>query len=103
MRTQSERSANAERTQCERRMYIKSVLQNSSYFFFQPFLMSSKHLQCPFGVQGNLHDEARRAEFDGMGWDGMGRVRNQKCPLKFFILCGYIDYIYNIYIYSKGG
>ena len=36
--------------------------------------MSSKHLQCPFGVQGNLHDEARRAEFtDGMdGWmDGM--------------------------------
>ena len=24
--------------------------------------MSSKHLQCPFGVQGNLHDEARRAE-----------------------------------------
>ena len=42
-------------------------------FLVQPFLMSSKHLQCPFGVQGNLHDEARRAEFtDGMGWDGMG-------------------------------
>ena len=30
---------------------------------------------------------------DGVGWDG-----NQKCPLKFFILFGYIDYIY-IYIY----
>ena len=42
-------------------------------FLVQPFLMSSKHLQCPFGVQGNLHDEARRAEFtDWMGWDGDG-------------------------------
>ena len=39
-------------------------------FLVQPFLMSSKHLQCPFGVQGNLHDEARRAEFTD-GWDGM--------------------------------
>ena len=63
--------------------------------------MSSKHLQCPFGVQGNLHDEARRAEFtDGMdgwmGWDGW--TEYQKCPLKIFILCWYIDKVYT-YLY----
>ena len=60
--------------------------------------MSSKHLQCPFGVQGNLHDEARRAEFtDGWmdGWDG---TEYQKCPLKIFILCKYIDKVYT-YLY----
>ena len=61
--------------------------------------MSSKHLQCPFGVQGNLHDEARRAEFtDGMGWDGMDGTEYQKCPLKIFILCWYIDKVYT-YLY----
>ena len=59
--------------------------------------MSSKHLQCPFGVQGNLHDEARRAEFtDGM--DGMDGTEYQKCPLKIFILCWYIDKVYT-YLY----
>ena len=26
-----------------------------------------------------------------MGWDGVGSDGNQKCPFKFFILCGYID------------
>ena len=42
----------------------------------------------------HLHNEARRAEFDGLdGWDG-----DQKCPLKFFILCRYIDKVYT-YIY----
>ena len=29
---------------------------------------------------------------DGMGWDGMGY---QKCPSIFFILCVYIDHIFN--------
>ena len=41
-------------------------------------------------------NEARRAEFDGTGWTGgrMGRVDGpEKCPLNFFILCGYIDYV----------
>ena len=41
-----------------------------------------------------LKDEGRSPEFDGMdGLDG-----NQKCPLKFFILCGYIDKVYT-YLY----
>ena len=34
---------------------------------------------------------------DGMGWDGTGY---QKCPSIFFILCGYIDYVY-IYLYTE--
>ena len=37
------------------------------------------------------------------GWDGMDGTEYQKCPLIFFILCGYIDKVYtylNI-IYSK--
>ena len=29
------------------------------------------------------------------GWDGP-----EKCPLNFFILCGYIDYVY-VYLYTK--
>ena len=33
------------------------------------------------------------------GWtDGLDG--DQKCPLNFFILCGYIDYIY-VYLYTK--
>ena len=37
-----------------------------------------------------------KREFDGTcctGWTG-GTHGNQKCPLNFFIICGYIDYIY---------
>ena len=45
----------------------------------------------------HLHNEARRAEFDGMdGWDGTGY---QKCPLIFFILCEYIGKVYT-YLYT---
>ena len=44
---------------------------------------------------GQITREARRAEFDGMGWDG---TEYQKCPLKFFILCGFIDKVYT-YLY----
>ena len=33
-----------------------------------------------------------------MGWDRMGLDGNQKCPLKLFILCGYIDKVYT-YLY----
>ena len=43
----------------------------------------------PFFFLGN-------ALFDGMG--GMGRTEYQKCPLKIFILCEYIDKVYT-YIY----
>ena len=37
---------------------------------------------------------------DGMGWDGMGwdGTEYQKCPLKIFILCWYIDKVYT-YLY----
>ena len=38
-----------------------------------------------------------RSTFDGVG--RVGRVGNQKCPLIFFILCGYVDYVY-IYLYK---
>jgi len=52
----------------------------------------------------HLHNEARRAElFDGTG-GRMGRVDGldgpEKCPLNFFILCEYIDYVY-VYLYTK--
>ena len=43
----------------------------------------------------HLHNEARRAEFDGVGSDG---TEYQKCPLIFFILCRYIDKVYT-YLY----
>ena len=42
----------------------------------------------------HLHNEARRAEFDGTG----GLDGDKKCPLIFFILCGYIDKVYT-YLY----
>ena len=72
---------------------------------------SSKHLQCPFGVQSRSTSEARRAEFtdgwmgwdgmDEMGWDGMdGWTEYQKCHLIFFILCGCIDKVYT-YLYMR--
>ena len=35
------------------------------------------------------------------GWDGLdGLDGHEKCPLNFFILCGYIDKVY-IYLYTK--
>ena len=51
----------------------------------------------------HLHNEARRAEFDGMGgMGGMGGTEYQKCPLKIFILCEYIDKVYTyIYMWLK--
>ena len=54
----------------------------------------------------NPYGEARSAEFDGTDGTGgrmgrMGRVDGpEKCPLNFFILCGYIDYVY-VYLYTK--
>ena len=42
-----------------------------------------------------------KREFDGTGRDGRtGRDGEQKCPLKFFILCRYIDKVYT-YLYTK--
>ena len=42
--------------------------------------------------------------FDGTGWTGWtgwtGGTGYQKCPLNFFILCGYIDFVY-FYFYTK--
>ena len=34
--------------------------------------------------------------FNGTGWTDSP----EKCPLNFFIICGYIDYVY-IYLYTK--
>ena len=70
----------------------------------QPLLIFAPYLQCPFGVQKDLHGErAKRASlrmgwmdgWDGMGWDG---TEYQKCPSNFFILCEYIVNL-NTYIY----
>ena len=36
--------------------------------------MHSSTYSVPFGFSADLYDEARRAEFDGMGWDGLPRV-----------------------------
>ena len=54
------------------------------------------------GPAQDLHNDARSAEFDGTdGWDGWdGWDGDQKCPSIFFIICGYIDYVY-IYLYTK--
>ena len=40
----------------------------------------------------HLHNEARRAEFDGTD----GTNGPEKCPLKIFILCKYIDKVYKV-------
>ena len=71
----------------------------------QPLLIFAPYLQCPFGVQKDLHGErAKRASLrmDGWdGWDGMDGwdgTEYQKCPSMFFILCGYIDKVYT-YLY----
>ena len=50
----------------------------------------------PSGSSANPYGEARSAEFDGMGWDGLDGP--EKCPLNFFKLCGHLELIY-IYIY----
>ena len=48
----------------------------------------------PEGPSANPYGEARSSEFDGTdGWDRSDGP--EKCPLKFFILCGYIDYVYS--------
>ena len=45
----------------------------------------------PPGYSANPYGEARSAEFDGTDGRTDG---NQKCPLIFFIICEYIDYVY---------
>ena len=57
----------------------------------------------PLGSSENPYGEAQSAEFDGTGGrvDGLdGLDGPEKCPLNFFILCGYIDYVY-FYLYTK--
>ena len=45
-------------------------------------------------------DEARSAEFDGMGC--MGWTEDQKCPSNFFILCEYIGNVYEAERHKPG-
>ena len=45
------------------------------------------------GVRG-LFENLENVLFDGMGSDGVGWDGSQKCPLKFFILCGYLEHVY---------
>ena len=49
----------------------------------------------PSGFRAKLHDEALRAEFDGVGWDGVSNGR-----FIFIILCGHLEHVHiylNIY------
>ena len=74
--------------------FVKKMVQKNQYTYNVPPGSSA-----PASI-----NEARRAEFDGTdgtggtGWTG--RTEYQKCPLNFFILCGYIDYVY-VYLYTK--
>ena len=53
----------------------------------------------PPGSSDNPYIPRPKAEFDGTGGTGgTGWTGYQKCPLKFFILCRYIDKVYT-YIY----
>ena len=55
-------------------------------------ILALKHLQRPFGVQRRFTRRARSASLRMDGWDGMdGWTEYQKCPLKIFILCRYIE------------
>ena len=58
-----------------------SIFESKSSLFIHvsavilKIILGFKHLHCPFGVQGRFTREARRAEIDGLGWegwDGMG-------------------------------
>ena len=50
----------------------------------------------------NLSKKNLKMFYLRMGWDGWmdGWTEYQKCPLIFFILCGYIDYVYD-YLHTK--
>ena len=66
------------------------MMQKYQYIFDEATTMSLR------GPVPTPTSEARRAEFDGTD----GRDGRQKYPLKFFILCGYIDKVYT-YLYTK--
>ena len=60
----------------------------------------TKQPQCPSGAQCTHFRKTRpKAEFDGTGRTGR-TDGEQKCPLIFFIFCGYIDKVY-IYLHTK--
>ena len=65
--------------------FVKKMVQKNQYTY-----------NVPPGPSANPYGEARSAEFDGTGGTG-GRTDGldgpEKCPLNFFILCGYIDYV----------
>ena len=66
--------------------FVKKMVQKNQYTY-----------NVPPGSSANPYGEARSAVFDGTGGRTDG---DQKCPLNFFILCGYIDYVY-VYLYTK--
>ena len=60
--------------------FVKKMVQKKQYTY----------VQCLMGRVGRLGRVGR------VGWvDGP-----EKCPFNFFILCGYIDYVY-VYLYTK--
>ena len=55
----------------------------------------------PYASPFYTHDSEVKCTNRGGGWDGLdGLDGDQKCPLNFFILCEYIDYVY-VYLYKK--
>ena len=65
--------------------FVKKMVQKNQYTY-----------NVPPGSSANPYGEARSAEFDGTGGrtGGTDGTEYQKCPLIYFILCGYIDYVY---------
>ena len=56
----------------------------------------------PSGLRADLHARPEGPSLMGRvgRTGGTGGTGYQKCPLIFFILCGYIDYVY-VYLYTK--
>ena len=75
--------------------FVKKMVQKNQYTY-----------NVPPGSSDYIYTTRPKAEFDGTGWTGWtggtgGRVDGpEKCPLNFFILCGYIDYVY-VYLYVQ--
>ena len=81
---------------------FKFLMENRPFFAKNTNLLALTNLtynrySIPSGSSTDLHKEARSAVLtDGWmdGWDGWDWMEYQKCPSKFFILCGYIEHVY---------
>ena len=67
--------------------------------FLLPFYCGLRRVFDTFNLLAEIRQKKNLIMFYLMGWDGwMDGTEYQKCPLIFFILCGYIDKVYT-YLY----